>query len=45
MDLEDNDCGGSGMVNTLESDSCKLPYIARGLRRLYGSVDFQMDQV
>ena len=45
MDKENNDCVGSGMMNTLEFDSCELPYIVRGLKRLYGSVDFQMGQV
>ena len=45
MDRENNGCGGSGMVKNLESDSCELPNTARGLRRLYGSVAFQMGQV
>lgn len=33
------------MVKTLEFDSRELPYTARGLRRLYGSMAFQMGQV
>ena len=45
MDYEDNDCGGSGMMKTLDFDSCELPYTAGGLRWLYGLVAFQMGQV
>ena len=45
MDKEDNDCGGLGMMKTLEFDSCELPYTARGLRSLYGSMAFKMCQV
>ena len=30
MDKENNGFGSLGMVKTLESDSCELPYTARG---------------